>query len=520
MVILNVLNCVSIESNILRILIYIILFVSTGCTFSPSAYVCEPGQSDDNNRKCVDGVWVEGSSLIELDGGPDSDTENTEQDMGPAPTCGDGIVDANEDCDSEEIPNSCEELGFLSGTVTCDADCKNDTTQCVADPKCDNGELDEGEQCDPSVPLSESEKACGGDFDSGEVSCTSACVLDKSGCFECGDGIIATTEVCDSSDFGGKTCESEKGAGFIGSLKCESQCTVINDDDCKSRYVEVSAGGSHTCARQYDGSVTCWGQGTQSIAPTTLFERITTGGIHSCGLRNDGGVECWGGNSQRFENGDVWTEIDQSKPPGELFDKISSGGHHSCGIRKDNKQVQCWGSNYNLLQFNTKQAMYQTTFAIDVSTGASHSCLLEPDGRVSCWGDNDKGQTNEQPQKRFASISAGGFHTCALEDTGLATCWGASFKDDEAILNEGQANAPTSKTFRQISAGGFHSCGLKADGSVECWGSNSVEQSDPKVGPFISISAGYTHTCGVLATGLIECWGSDAQGQRTVVPPS
>jgi alpha-tubulin suppressor-like RCC1 family protein len=59
--------------------------------------------------------------------------------------------------------------------------------------------------------------------------------------------------------------------------------------------VEVSASGNHTCARQSNGDVYCFGE-KYLATPTKVASgasRITSGQSHDCGLF-DGVVQCWG----------------------------------------------------------------------------------------------------------------------------------------------------------------------------------------------------------------------------------
>lgn len=55
------------------------------------------------------------------------------------PTCGNGAIDADEDCDGDELGGAtCVDRGFVSGTLACD-DCAFDTSGCSAVAACDNG---------------------------------------------------------------------------------------------------------------------------------------------------------------------------------------------------------------------------------------------------------------------------------------------------------------------------------------------------------------------------------------------
>ncbi len=67
------------------------------------------------------------------------------------PHCGNGIVDAGEECDTQLTPTqSCNEVNpsFAGGTATCDATCHWDTTACLTSD-CGNGIVESPETCDP-----------------------------------------------------------------------------------------------------------------------------------------------------------------------------------------------------------------------------------------------------------------------------------------------------------------------------------------------------------------------------------
>src|SRR5687768_12895490 len=83
------------------------------------------------------------------------------------PRCGDGRVNAGEDCDGSDLAgSSCTSLGFDTGSLTCDDQCRFITFNCVK--FCGNGQLDPGEECDGQLgPLS-----CG---EWGYKTCSDAC---------------------------------------------------------------------------------------------------------------------------------------------------------------------------------------------------------------------------------------------------------------------------------------------------------------------------------------------------------
>ncbi|MBX5480332.1 MAG: DUF4215 domain-containing protein [Myxococcaceae bacterium] len=94
----------------------------------------------------------------------------------PEPVCGDGRVDADagEQCDGSDLGgNSCTSLGFDLGTVSCDAQCRLVTSQCVK--LCGDGKIGPGEECDGTLgPL-----ACPG---WGYKACSASCKVDAIHC--------------------------------------------------------------------------------------------------------------------------------------------------------------------------------------------------------------------------------------------------------------------------------------------------------------------------------------------------
>ena len=126
-----------------------------------------------------------------------------------------------------------------------------------------------------------------------------------------------------------------------------------------------------------------------------------------------------------------------------------------------------------------------------------------------------------------ASIAAGGKHTCYLDADGIVQCWGANGDADK-----GQADPPAG-AFTAISAGYEHTCGIRparsspdnqsggqqSGGQIECWGDNASGQSTPPAGIFTAVAAGRAHTCALSDAGTAHCWGRNEYGQ-TDAPPA
>ena len=203
--------------------------------------------------------------------------------------------------------------------------------------------------------------------------------------------------------------------------------------------------------------------------------------------------------------------------------------------------------------------------ATAVAAGGEFGCALLDDGRVRCWGANDRGQlgdgtTTFRPApadvvglpaapSRAVAIAAGWAHACAaVSPGGQVWCWG-----DNASAELGPAaTGPFSAVPVQVpgvagvpapsgpsappplSAGGGvagsppipfgHTC-ASAGGGLVCWGANESGQlgagtasaSAPPgavagLSAVAAVAAGERHTCASAAGGL-RCWGANASGQ-------
>ena len=176
-----------------------------------------------------------------------------------------------------------------------------------------------------------------------------------------------------------------------------------------------------------------------------------------------------------------------------------------------------------------------------LSAGANHTCVLNDNGRVYCWGDNSVGQlgngSTESSLKpvavsgriRFTSISVGWDHTCGITEDLDAYCWG---RGRYGRLGNGSSENRLTPTvvsgglsFASIDSGMAHTCGITTDGDGFCWGrgedgilgNDSVDSSAVPVAvsgglTFGSIEAGSATTCGVTTDGDAYCWGASDFG--------
>ena len=202
-----------------------------------------------------------------------------------------------------------------------------------------------------------------------------------------------------------------------------------------------------------------------------------------------------------------------------------------------------------------------TKGALQLSAGRDHTCALMYDGTVRCWGKGDDGRlgngtasdstslatvqkgddTTNSTLGDIMQVAAGGEHSCALDENGEVWCWGKTANkrlgytpsSTETHITRAKKVAGLSGIV-QLSAGGAHTCALNASGEVQCWGKGTEGQlgnngtsdshsavtvkaasgnSAADLSSVAWLDAGRDHTCAVLTSGQARCWGKGANGR-------
>ncbi|MEL6179429.1 MAG: hypothetical protein AAFS10_10770, partial [Myxococcota bacterium] len=158
---------------------------------------------------------------------------------GEGPVCGNNVQEPGELCDGEAISTTCTDLGFDGGDLGCSEGCEGyDTRLCTredgGDTECGNDLREPGELCDGN----ELDASCSDlGFDGGTLSCaegcdgyvTTACTREGGSDAECGNGLREPGELCDSEDIAA-SCE---GLGFDGGdLGCAETCLSYETEAC------------------------------------------------------------------------------------------------------------------------------------------------------------------------------------------------------------------------------------------------------------------------------------------------
>jgi len=290
-------------------------------------------------------------------------------------------------------------------------------------------------------------------------------------------------------------------------------------------WIQVSAGGAHTCAIAANNMLWCWGDNTvsqlgtgdrggQKSVPAQVkaegldnnWKYVSAGAVNTCAIHASGKLFCWGSNVMGQlgigAGGDSAATPKPVKIDATLETKwksVSVKGLHVCAVMTTSN-LYCWGFNqYGQLGngesgpgFLKKEPVLvqrdERTDWLEVTAGVSHTCAIRIKDKmigenieILCWGYNGNKQLG-------LGLDAGDIVTAPRLIDG--TKW------------------------QKVTAGGDYSCAVQGrllgGNNLYCWGDNSVGQlgtgsvvsitgKPVQVGTlqdWKEISAGGTHTCG------------------------
>ena len=371
---------------------------------------------------------------------------------------------------------------------------------------------------------------------------------------------------------------------------------VTREDDFRTmKPLRIESGNDFSCVNDDDDNMYCWG-----YKPTCLFlgevkvyetlpeiirgyysidvniAEISTGYSSVCLMSDQDEVYCWGDNAMSvLGNGtDMEESCSQLKTAqdksvkNKSFTNISVNERTTYAINED-LELFSWGKSGQLNLYSGESYNYMVPFKkrdewkdfsqniVKVSEGKSHACLLNDNGNVYCWGDNDLGQLgtgdnikSSEPEivsqegvmkeAKIVDISLGSDHSCALDSKGKVYCWG---NNNYGQLGVGPADRkfyPTeidmsdalyNRTVVSLKSGDESVCVLDQIGDAFCWGRNNKgqlgngteEDSDTPVkvydkgvlaGKVLKTLDLYSgHACAVDDDGGVYCWGSNYSKQ-------
>jgi alpha-tubulin suppressor-like RCC1 family protein len=444
---------------------------------------------------------------------------------------------------------------------------------------------------------------------------------------------VGTEHTCAILDNGSVKCWGRNDVGQLGlddttdrGATAASMGDALNTVNLGSgrKAIDISAGTDHTCALLDNATIKCWGSNTSgqlgigtstvavgdstgdmaalsavSLGLSAVPIKVSVGGSSSCAILAGGSLKCWGknGNGQLGigSTTDVGTTSSQmgnnlaaiDLGTGEVAIDVSIALNTACAVVQDSG-IKCWGSNTagqlgigstssvgttggqmgnNLAEVPLSTTGLATT---KVVAGGNHTCALQSNSTVKCWGDNayaqlarsypndvgiSSGEMAALPVIDFngggiSDVAPGGNHTCAISVSQTVKCWGLNSSgqlglgntntigdvENEVAGASATVNIGTSEYAVQLDAGDTHTCAVTATSTVKCWGgngsgqlgignTNTIGDGGSEMGSSLaaidlgsgrsvqSVSAGGNHTCAIVDSGDVKCWGSNISGQ-------
>lgn len=206
----------------------------------------------------------------------------------------------------------------------------------------------------------------------------------------------------------------------------------------------ITAGGAVRCVGSWDPVGAIRDLPVASGATTLAAgDDFTCAIVESSPGAGDGTVRCWGANDHAQLGAGVSGTVAQpvTVPLGPPVIAVGAGVHHTCASTKPPGPLRCWSSKR---VGTTSDADPYRPDGVDfaasaIAGGEMHTCAVPigaQDG-VECWGQDVVpevvvGGTPAVAGARVhvpitgnvSALAAGDFHTCALEADGRVACWG------------------------------------------------------------------------------------------------
>lgn len=357
-----------------------------------------------------------------------------------------------------------------------------------------------------------------------------------------------------------------------------TQTSAADPRQLPGSWTQVSVGDEHACGVRTDGSAWCWGDNIDGqlgagipdlydarspvlVSGGGTWQDVSAGGSHTCGTQSDGSGWCWGGNGAgqlgtpaAGEGSDTPVEVVESARWTSLVAAGAgyAGSTYTCGTRED-RTAWCWGQTSPLTTDGGWVTGSETPLQVagdgqwaSVSAGTNHRCLLDTEGAAWCWGSNYGAQLGNGKQASYGTFGrvagdgvwrtievgdtagSSASYTCGIRTDGTAWCWGDRLEGQLGNGTTENVPAPTrvsgGATWASVSVGVYHGCGIRVDRSGWCWGGGygeslrgSSTQAETSLVPtqipggheWQELSAGAGYSCGVGDAGRLWCWGDN-----------
>jgi hypothetical protein len=294
-----------------------------------------------------------------------------------------------------------------------------------------------------------------------------------------------------------------------------------------------------------------------SSGEVTAFASTTLMRSRCAALRGEG-IKCWGtngGESEPYQLGQPDPELVLGDAPDErgtglpfvdlgATDVVSVANSQSgyCALFESGR-IKCWGAGQPTLGMGDLEArgddpseMGDALPYVDLGTGFQavgiagqfkHMCAWDSEGRVKCWGYNDRGQAGQEPgdpigdepgemgdalpavelgsEFHAVQVVVGLAHSCALSKDGVVKCWGAN----------SDLNPPEPPQYEGGPSSNHGRLGTENKRDELLATGETLEPVDmgTRGGPVVALAAGLWHNCALFDQGKVKCWGDGSTGR-------
>ncbi len=390
-----------------------------------------------------------------------------------------------------------------------------------------------------------------------------------------GNSSVGTTAVAgiagqdtSKSTGGSSSASTSSKPGSTGGSSTVVSTTTSTTGGSSTVNSTATTGGSSTVS----STTTLSNTGGSSAKATGGYSSTGGSSAHATGGSNPG----TDGSSARVIGGsNTGTGGSSSQPTGGSLANATGGSNPGTG----GSSAQATGGGLSTGGSSTQatggsnpgiggSSSYGKPQALTVAVGLNQTCAVLVDGRVQCWGQNDKGQlgdgtTTARTSPVFVSgistaiqVSTFEKHSCALLSNGTIRCWGLNqygqLGNGLPTINSTNPLAGVTLPVQfagttsaiQVTVGLAHTCILQSDHTVWCLGYQyngllgTGKPNDPSnyysvslvqvsgITNAIFIQSNTSYTCALLSDKTIKCWGQamnhefvDGFGSTTALAP-
>jgi alpha-tubulin suppressor-like RCC1 family protein len=299
---------------------------------------------------------------------------------------------------------------------------------------------------------------------------------------------------CVTTDGSRVLCWGFNSSGQDGDGTFTNQLVPVYVKDL-SGVVALTAGSLHTCALTNAGEVWCWGDNTfGQLGDGTTENRnvpvmvkdlpgkvisFTGGEDFTCAQLENKEIFCWGKNDTgQLNDGTTTNHLLPVISKLELIQNEISGGQTTL-LGEAAGDVAQW----NELK-SAEVSNLSTSLSISANRFAPGGCAVTVSGEVQCWGGDLKSAAVEKASSTLL-VGTGMEHSCAVNTDLTVSCWGdnqyGELGNGTKVANSIAVNVKNLSDVGNLAVGAHHGCVLMGDGNtVKCWGWNTYGQLGDK----------------------------------------